>query len=54
VKGPVGLQVFATDLNDTAVQDMMKSYCWQILQEMTEKILINLKLFKAAEKTCNY
>jgi hypothetical protein len=25
-EGLVGLQVFATDLNDTAVQDMMKNH----------------------------
>jgi hypothetical protein len=46
----VGLQVFATDLNDTAVQDMMKIILLDTL-EMTEEDLDKSKVFKAAEKT---
>jgi hypothetical protein len=51
-EGLVGLQVFATDLNDTAVQDMMKIICccFRYL-EMTEEDLDKSKVFKeAAEK----
>jgi predicted RNA-binding protein (virulence factor B family) len=48
----VGLQVFATDLNDTAVQDMMKNHIAVALDtlEMTEEDL-DLKYSKKAEKT---
>jgi hypothetical protein len=53
-EGLVGLQVFATDLNDTAVQDMMKNHIVVALDtlEMTEEDLDKSKVFKeAAEKT---
>jgi phosphoribosylaminoimidazole carboxylase (NCAIR synthetase) len=53
-EGLVGLQVFATDLNDTAVQDMMKNHIAVALDtlEMTEEDLDKSKVFKeAAEKT---
>jgi hypothetical protein len=51
-EGLVGLQVFATDLNDTAVQDMMKNHIAVALDtlEMTED-LINLKYSKQLKKT---
>jgi hypothetical protein len=52
-EGLVGLQVFATDLNDTAVQDMMKNHIAVALDtlEMTEEDLDKSKVFKeAAEK----
>jgi hypothetical protein len=45
--------VFATDLNDTAVQDMMKNHIAVALDtlEMTEEDLDKSKVFKeAAEK----
>jgi hypothetical protein len=52
-EGLVGLQVFATDLNDTAVQDMMKNHIAVALDtlEMTEEDLDKSKVFKTAEKT---
>jgi hypothetical protein len=52
-EGLVGLQVFATDLNDTAVQDMMKNHIAALdTLEMTEEDLDKSKVFKeAAEKT---
>jgi hypothetical protein len=52
-EGLVGLQVFATDLNDTAVQDMMKNHIVALdTLEMTEEDLDKSKVFKeAAEKT---
>jgi hypothetical protein len=49
--------VFATDLNDTAVQDMMKNHIAVALDtlEMTEEDLDKSKVFKEAEKNCcNY
>jgi hypothetical protein len=51
-EGLVGLQVFATDLNDTAVQDMMKNHIVALdTLEMTEEDLDKSKVFKeAAEK----
>jgi hypothetical protein len=51
-EGLVGLQVFATDLNDTAVQDMMKIILLFLdTLEMTEEDLDKSKVFKeAAEK----
>jgi hypothetical protein len=52
-EGLVGLQVFA-DLNDTAVQDMMKNHIVAVALdtlEMTEEDLDKSKVFKeAAEK----
>jgi hypothetical protein len=51
-EGLVGLQV-STDLNDTAVQDMMKNHIVVVLDtlEMTEEDLDKSKVFKeAAEK----
>jgi hypothetical protein len=48
--------VFATDLNDTAVQDMMKNHIVALdTLEMTEEDLDKSKVFKeAAENCCNY
>jgi hypothetical protein len=44
--------VFATDLNDTAVQDMMKNHIVALdTLEMTEEDLDKSKVFKEAEKT---
>jgi hypothetical protein len=46
-EGLVGLQVFATDLNDTAVQDMMKNHIVALdTLEMTEEDLDKSKVFK--------
>jgi hypothetical protein len=55
-EGLVGLQVFATDLNDTAVQDMMKNHIVVALDTLEmKKILINLKYSKKQLKNCcNY
>jgi hypothetical protein len=40
-----------TDLNDTAVQDMMKNHIAVALDTLViEEVLINLKYSKAAEK----
>jgi hypothetical protein len=48
--------VFATDLNDTAVQDMMKNHIVVALDTLEmKKILINLKYSKKQLKNCcNY
>jgi hypothetical protein len=47
--------VFATDLNDTAVQDMMKIILFALdTLEMTEEDLDKSKVFKEAAENCNY
>jgi hypothetical protein len=48
-EGLVGLQVFATDLNDTAVQDMMKNHIVALdTLEMTEEDLDKSKIQRSS------